>query len=277
MIASVYCRAQLWLGISGALLLSASLARAELPGLPALPALTSLPALPSLPSLAETAQRVVNPLAARWQAHFAAASQATGVDAQLLEALAGVESNFNAQAVSRFGATGLLQIMPRTAASVGLRGNHQAMRRQLLDPQTNVLTGARLMRQLIDMFEGKLDVALAAYNAGVGNVLKAGGRVPPNRETPDFVRKVLDRYNLLRGPVNSPLSVTGPVSGASSTVSTVSTVSATNVTSSEAAGEPSLATGAPTDLKTATHSPVELTNEHATQSPSVGSADAVPR
>ena len=134
------------------------------------------------------------------------AAQSTGVDADLLEALAGVESNFNALAVSRFGATGLLQIMPRTAASVGLQGNHQAVRRQLLDPQTNVLTGARLLRRLIDLFEGQLDVALAAYNAGVGNVLKAGGRVPPNRETPDFVRKVMERYAQLRKPLVQALA-----------------------------------------------------------------------
>ena len=261
--ASFFCRALLLLSISGVLLLSASLARAELPSLTGLPALSSFPALPSLPSLpalAETAQRAVNPLAARWQAHFAAASQATGVDAELLEALAGVESNFNAQAVSRFGATGLLQIMPRTAASVGLRGNHQAMRRQLLDPQTNVLTGARLMRQLIDMFEGKLDVALAAYNAGVGNVLKAGGRVPANRETPDFVRKVMDRYNQLRGAVigvpNTPSVTTHD--GAAATLTAP-------------------ATGTALEAPLVVRPLVEDANERASATQSVGSADAAPR
>ena len=123
MTTALFYRLLILLGFSGVWLLTASLAHAELPAMPTMP---TMPTLSTLPGLTEVAQQVVNPLALRWKAHFAAASQATGVDAELLEAMASVESNFNAQAVSRFGAMGLLQIMPRTAAAVGLRGNRLA-------------------------------------------------------------------------------------------------------------------------------------------------------
>ena len=134
-----------------------------------------------------------------WQALLQTAAAEAGVDADLLAALVSVESNFNPRVISRFGAVGLMQIMPATAAVVGgLRGTRAAIRAQLQDPLTNLRIGALHVHQLMERFTDRLDLVLAAYNAGVGNVLKAGGRVPHNRETPGFVQKVSQRYEGLR-------------------------------------------------------------------------------
>ena len=200
MIAALLCRfATFWgLGLCFGLLVLASGARAQVESSVASPVLVPAPVSPSH-----------SPQAVPWLPHFARAAQDTGLDAALLEALAGVESNFNSRVVSRFGAIGLMQIMPVTAGAMGLAGNRQAMRRQLLDPQTNVLTAARHLRQLLGQFAGDLEVALAAYNAGVGNVLKAGGRVPPNRETPLFVQRVMARYAQLR-PATAAVAAPDP-------------------------------------------------------------------
>ena len=130
-----------------------------------------------------------------WYEHIQQAAQAYGVDAHLLQALVQVESEFNTNAVSRSGAIGLMQIMPATAIAVaGLRGTRQSLSQQLQDPTINMHTGALHMRSLIDTFSHRLDLALAAYNAGSGNVRKAGNRVPSNGETPQFVRKVTALY-----------------------------------------------------------------------------------
>jgi soluble lytic murein transglycosylase-like protein len=130
-----------------------------------------------------------------WYGHIQQAAQAYGVDAHLLQALVQVESEFNTHAVSRSGAIGLMQIMPATAIAVaGLRGTRQSLRQQLQDPAINVHAGALYMRSLMDTFSHRLDLALAAYNAGSGNVRKAGNRVPSNGETPQFVKKVTALY-----------------------------------------------------------------------------------
>ena len=148
------------------------------------------------PAAAPTAPAApaASPLALALRPLLDTVAQGVGIDAALLEALVAVESNFNARAISRVGAVGLMQIMPATAIAAGLRGNRELLRRQLLDPQTNLRIGAAYLRQLLDHFSGQVDLALAAYNAGIGNVIKAGGRVPPNRETPGFVRKVSAHY-----------------------------------------------------------------------------------
>jgi soluble lytic murein transglycosylase-like protein len=130
-----------------------------------------------------------------WYQHIQQAAQAYGVDAHLLQALVKVESNFDTYAVSRSGAIGLMQIMPATAIAVaGLRGTQQSLSQQLQDPSINVHAGAMYLRSLMDTFSHRLDLALAAYNAGTGNVRKAGNRVPPNGETPQFVKKVTALY-----------------------------------------------------------------------------------
>lgn len=103
---------------------------------------------------------------------------------RLLQALVWAESRFNPLAVSPAGAAGLAQLMPATARELGVINRH--------DPQQNIDGGARYLRQMLDRF-GSVHLALAAYNAGPGAVTKAGG-IPKNRETPAYVRSVLDRW-----------------------------------------------------------------------------------
>lgn len=130
-----------------------------------------------------------------WLQHITEAARAYGVDAHLLQAVMKVESNFDPYVVSRSGAIGLMQIMPLTAMSaMGLRGTPQSLKQQLMDPAINVHAGALYLRSLMDTFAHRLDLALAAYNAGTGTVRKAGNRVPANGETPKFVKKVTDLY-----------------------------------------------------------------------------------
>jgi soluble lytic murein transglycosylase-like protein len=99
----------------------------------------------------------------------------------LIKAVALVESGFNPKAVSPKGARGLMQLMPSTARSYGVRNAH--------DPYENLRAGANHLRTLLDEFGGDLTLALAAYNAGSGAVRRHGG-VPRYRETQDYVRKV---------------------------------------------------------------------------------------
>jgi len=113
------------------------------------------------------------------------AAKRHGVDGLLLAAMVEVESGFNPQVVSRRGAVGLMQIMPGTAGPDS--------RARLLDPEFNLDVGARYLRRLLERYDGDLELTLAAYNAGPGNVRRYGG-VPPFRETRRYVEKVLKRY-----------------------------------------------------------------------------------
>lgn len=117
-----------------------------------------------------------------------------GVDIELLMAIVTVESGFNAKAVSPRGAIGLMQITPETAdryASRADAGRPAAQR--LLDARTNLRTGARMLADLIRRF-GRIDIALAAWNAGEGNVRRHGGKMPPFDETRSHVHLVLELY-----------------------------------------------------------------------------------
>jgi hypothetical protein len=109
------------------------------------------------------------------------------VDPYLIFLVMEQESHFNSRAVSPAGARGLMQLMPGTAARFGVRNPH--------DPAQSVSAGARYLRQLLTKFNGRVELALAGYNAGEGNVMKYGYRVPPFRETRDYVRKIGGRYN----------------------------------------------------------------------------------
>lgn len=109
------------------------------------------------------------------------------VDGLLLAALVEAESSFLPHAVSPVGAVGLTQVMPATAEWLGTR------RGELKDPGANLDVGARYLSRLIDRFDGDLELALAAYNAGPTNVLRYGG-VPPFNETRNYVEKVLSIY-----------------------------------------------------------------------------------
>jgi hypothetical protein len=133
--------------------------------------------------------------------HLREAATEHGIDFELLQALIATESGFDPAAVSPKGAIGLMQIMPATAERYGLAGDRKVpLARKLTDPRTNVRTGARYLRDLIRMFPGRLELALAAYNAGEGAVQRAGNRVPNYPETQNYVKTVLQLYGTLKPP-----------------------------------------------------------------------------
>ncbi len=126
------------------------------------------------------------------------AAEANQLDMALLQAVIAAESGFDALAVSPKGAVGLMQVMPATAQRYGLtsdRGGSVAAK--LTDPRTNINTGARYLRDLINLFPGQLELAVAAYNAGEGAVQKAGNKIPAYKETQNYVRSVMSLYNRL--------------------------------------------------------------------------------
>ena len=117
------------------------------------------------------------------------ASRTHGVDPRLVAAVARRESAFNANAVSSAGACGVMQLMPDTARLFGVS--------DIFDVRQNVFAGARYLRTLLDSFDGNLDLALAAYNAGPGALAKYNG-VPPFAETRAYVRAVRSIYDRSR-------------------------------------------------------------------------------
>src|SRR5580700_8046077 len=107
------------------------------------------------------------------------------VDAALIRAVIETESNWNSGAVSRRGAGGLMQLIPTTAQRFGAS--------DLFNPQQNIDAGVRYLKTLLERYNGNLDLALAAYNAGEGAVDRAHG-IPAFRETRNYVQKVQDAY-----------------------------------------------------------------------------------
>lgn len=113
------------------------------------------------------------------------------------------ESHFNARALSPKGARGLMQLMPGTSARFGVR--------RPSDPAQNIAGGTRYLKQLIEQFNGRIDLVLASYNAGEGAVMKFGRTVPPYRETRDYVKRISYRYKRTKHAVaaKSELAVLG--------------------------------------------------------------------
>lgn len=121
----------------------------------------------------------------RWQARVAQLAAKYDISPQLLEALVWQESRWHTGAVSSAGARGLAQLMPGTARQLGVNPH---------DPDANLEGGARYLRAQLDTFGGDLEKALAAYNAGPGRVMRAGG-IPAIRETQLYVAAILGRLS----------------------------------------------------------------------------------
>jgi hypothetical protein len=133
--------------------------------------------------------------------HMRESAQAYNLDFELLQALIATESGFDTNAVSPKGAVGLMQLMPPTAQRYGVSGDAKTpIEKKLTDPKTNIRAGSRYLRDLINMFPGKLELALAAYNAGEGAVQRYGNKIPPFKETQNYVVTVMQIYNQLKPP-----------------------------------------------------------------------------
>jgi Transglycosylase SLT domain len=134
--------------------------------------------------------------------HMREASSIHHIDFELLQALIATESGFDSAAVSPKGAVGLMQLMPPTAQRYGVKADAKnTIEKKLTDPKTNILAGTRYLRDLMLMFPGKLDLALAAYNAGEGAVKRYGNQIPPYKETQNYVKTILQMYATLKPPV----------------------------------------------------------------------------
>ena len=125
------------------------------------------------------------------------------VDPLLLYSIMHQESSFKPRAISYKGARGLMQLMPPTASRFGVTN--------IWDPKQNIEGGARYMRFLLDTFSGDVRLALAGYNAGEGAVMKYGNQVPPYSETREYVRRIGNRYSMIRDPNAIANASTSPV------------------------------------------------------------------
>lgn len=129
------------------------------------------------------------------------AAQRHGLPPELLQAMVAAESGFDAKAVSPRGAVGLMQITPIAAQEAGLTvPAGQVLEDLLVDPRTNLHTGAKVLARLATLFPERLDLVVAAYNAGEGAVRRAGRQVPDIPETRKYVQTVLRLYRYLLPP-----------------------------------------------------------------------------
>ena len=153
---------------------------------------------PALPMAAGTALEGFSTGDSNVDRFIVDSSNRHGVDPVLIYSIMHRESSFKRFALSNKGARGLMQLMPATAARLGVR--------DIFDPQQNIEGGVKYIRILLDMFEGDVRLALAGYNAGEGAVLKYGRSVPPYRETQEYVRRISERYALMRDPSTARLA-----------------------------------------------------------------------
>lgn len=147
----------------------------------------------------------------RYASQIQAAAAAHNVDAALIRAVITVESGYNPSAVSRAGAVGLMQLMPETARRYNVTDSR--------NPEQNIHGGTQYLGDLMRMFDNRLPLVLAAYNAGEKAVMKYGNRIPPYAETVAYVPKVLLLYKQYSGARGlAPGSSYRPTSSASGTI-----------------------------------------------------------
>lgn len=131
-------------------------------------------------------RRIPSHKRATYHKEITAAAKTFDLEPELLHAVISAESAYNPLARSPKGARGLMQLMPETAKRYGVRNSY--------DPLENITGGAAYLRDLLTMFGNDLQLAIAAYNAGEGRVMKHGFKVPPLRETLLYVPKVMTYY-----------------------------------------------------------------------------------
>jgi soluble lytic murein transglycosylase len=146
---------------------------------------TNVPADPKYRQVPGYAKIRRSARSARYNKFIQTAAQQYKLDPELVRAVIDVESDFDPYAVSQKGAMGLMQLMPGTAKEMRVAAP--------FEPQDNIMGGSRYLRQLIDLFDGDLRLALAAYNAGPTIVL-AKGTIPSIPETENYVKRVLRKY-----------------------------------------------------------------------------------
>ena len=150
-------------------------------------AITNWIPFPSTTGPAKTQAGKVTGLTGDFSAMISQAAERYNLSPQLLNSVIKAESGFDPTAQSSAGAQGLMQLMPETAKSLGVDNP--------FDPAQNIEGGAKYLRQMLDRFNGDTRLALAAYNAGPGNVNKYGG-IPPFKETQTYVKKIIRDLNI---------------------------------------------------------------------------------
>ncbi len=142
-----------------------------------------------------------------------AAAKRYSVDADLITSVIAAESNFDPKAISRRDARGLMQLLPATAARLGVKN--------IFDPQENIEAGTRYLSDLLQLYKNDLALTLAAYNAGPERVQQYGQRVPPFAETVSYIRRVQQTYQQRKSSGPSPADKTprrAPVAATSNTI-----------------------------------------------------------
>ncbi|MBQ8913958.1 MAG: transglycosylase SLT domain-containing protein [Lachnospiraceae bacterium] len=148
---------------------------------------------------------------------FREASQKYGISEDVLKAVAYTESRFNPDATSSSGAMGIMQLMPTTASALGVENAY--------DPYENIMGGAKLLKQLSDMYNGDLNMMLAGYNAGTGAVAKYGG-IPPYESVNHYIAKVRDVLD--SGVANSIPNATYAVNAANQSEASANAITNSN-------------------------------------------------